>query len=241
MTLASDLINLALTDSGVLGVGQSPQAQDTSDTLRRLNMMIAQWSQRRWLVYHLVDTGLVMTGAQSYTVGTGGDFNITRPAGIEGAYIRQVVPISPTPVDWWLDQCMSREEYSQICLKNMNASPSETFFYDSDYPLGRIYPWPIPSSSFELHILTRQVLQQFATVGDTVTLPPEYEEAIYANLMVRLRSAYRLPPDPGINGLAKASLNTIRRANFQIGRLNLPQTLYHGGGGYNILGDRNTN
>lgn len=238
MTLASDLINLALTDSGVLGVGQTPQAQDTSDTLRRLNMMLGQWSQRRWLVYHLVDTAKVCTGAQSYTVGAGGDFNITRPAQIHAAYLRQIAPSTPTPVDFWLEQIMSREDYSRLALKGLVASPSTHFFYDSDFPNGVIYPWPIPSSSYELHIVTKAVLQQFAAVGDSVTLPVEYEEAIYFNLMVRLRAAYRLPADKVQVGLAKAALNTIRRANFQIGNLGMPATLQKGGPAYNILSDQ---
>lgn len=238
MTLASDLINLALTDSGVLGVGQTANAQDITDCLRRLNMMIAQWSQRRWLVYHLVDTAKVMTGAQSYTVGTGGDFNITRPAQIEAAYLRQIAPSTPTPVDFWLDPIMSREDYSRLALKGLQASPSTWYFYDSDFPNGKIYPWPIPSSSFELHIITKAVLQQFATVGDAVALPPEYEEAIFYNLMVRLRAAYRLPADNVQIGLAKAALNTIRRANFQIARLTMPTTLQKGGPSYNILSDQ---
>lgn len=237
MTLASDLISLALTDSGVLGVGQTAQTQDLNDALRRLNMMLGQWTQRRWLVYHLVDTSKVCTGAQSYTVGTGGDFNITRPAAIEGAYIRQVAPASPTPVDYWLGQIMSREDYSQLALKSLAASPPDRFFYDSDFPNGRIYPWPIPSSSWELHILTRAVLQQFAALTDTVNLPPEYEEAIYTNLMVRLRAAYQFKADPVMVGLAKAALNTVRRANFQIGALGLPATLRRGLN-YNVYSDR---
>lgn len=220
MTTAADLINLALTDSGVLGSGQTASTQDLSDSLRRLNMMIAQWSRRRWLVYHLIDTAAPCSGVQSYRVGPGGDFDIARPDRIEAAYIRQQTP-SPTPVDWPLTQIDSREDYSRIALKTM-VSPPGSFFYDSDYPYGRVYPWPLPSSAYELHILTKAVLQQFAAITDTVLLPPEYEEAIYTNLMVRERSAYRFKPDPVIIGLAKASLNTIRRSNFQVGKLRLP-------------------
>jgi hypothetical protein len=33
MTTAADIINLALKDSGVLGIGQTAQAEDTTDTL----------------------------------------------------------------------------------------------------------------------------------------------------------------------------------------------------------------
>jgi hypothetical protein len=95
----------------------------------------------------------------------------------------------------------------------------------------------VPSNQYQLHILTKAVLQQFANAADNVLLPPEYEEAIYMNLMVRLRMAYRLPADKVMVGLAKAALNTIRSSNFQIGRLALPKGVTRGPA-YNVYADR---
>jgi hypothetical protein len=57
-------------------------------------------------------------------------------------------------------------------------------------------------------------------------LPDEYTEAIWTNLAIRLSSIY-----PGstlteqVIGLAKASLETIRTANAQIPRMELPTGL----------------
>lgn len=237
MTQLSDIVNLAFKDAGVFGTGQTPSSDDQADALRRVNQMISQWNRRRWLVYHLVDNGFSCTGARSYTVGAGGNFNITRPDRIEAAYIRQLVPTNPTPIDWGLEEITSFEEYSKIAIKTLAASPSEYFFYDSGFPLGTIYPWPIPSNQYELHILTKAVLQQFAGTADALVLPPEYEEAIYLNLAVRLRMAYRLPADPVLIGLAKAALNTIRRSNFQIAPLRMPKGVTRGPA-YNIYADR---
>jgi hypothetical protein len=232
-----DLINLALEDSGAFDPGKPPSYQDTQDALWRLNMTIAQWNQRRWLIYHLVDTSVNCTGALSYSVGSGGDFNIQRPANIEAAYIRQVVPSNPTPIDWPLSQIMSREEYTQIALKTLSAAPSEAFFYDSGYPLGRLYPWPLPNNQYQLHILTKEVLSQFATAQDVVNLPPEYELALHATIVVDARSAYQLPPDPVKIGKAKAALNTLRKANFQVGRLSMPKGVGQGPA-YNVYSDQ---
>jgi hypothetical protein len=38
---AGSIINLALKTAGVLGVGQTPQAEDANDALTFLNMMLA--------------------------------------------------------------------------------------------------------------------------------------------------------------------------------------------------------
>lgn len=237
MTQLSDIVNLAFKDAGVFGTGQTPSSDDQADALRRVNQMISQWNRRRWLVYHLIDTAFVCTGAQSYTVGTGGNFNIARPDQLEDAYIRQVVPSTSTPVDFPLRLLQAREDYDRIRLKNLAASPSTHIFYDSDYPSGKVYPWPLPNSNWELHIVTKAVLQSFAALTDALALPPEYEDAIYFSLLQRLRIAYRLPADPAIDGKAKAALNTIRRANFQVGRLRMPRGISRGIA-YNIYSDQ---
>lgn len=237
MTVLADLINLAFKDSGVFAIGETPQAEDTADALRRTNQMISQWNRRRWLVYHLIDSFCTCTGAQSYSVGAGGDINVARPDKIEAAYIRQLVPTNPTPVDWPLRPINTYEEYSEIAIKTLAASPSEYFFYDSGFPNGKLYPWPVPSSQYELHILTKAVLTAFTTVNDALNLPPEYEDAIYLNLVVRFRMAYRLPPDPMANGLARAALQTIRSSNFQIQRLKMPRGIARGPA-YNVYSDQ---
>jgi hypothetical protein len=90
MTTALDLITGAMDDAGITGVGQTPLAEDTNKALNRLNAMIAQWSRRRWLVYHLTDIVFTGTGALSYSIGPGGDISVVRPDRIEAAFFRQL-------------------------------------------------------------------------------------------------------------------------------------------------------
>ena len=82
------LIRLMLRDAGVSGVGQAPRAEDNNDVLTTLNMMLDEWATKRWLVYHLVDVSVPVTGAISYTIGAGGDFNTTRPDQVQAAFFR---------------------------------------------------------------------------------------------------------------------------------------------------------
>ena len=73
-TTPSDLITQALKIANVIGVGQTPNATDTNDCFNQLNMMLAQWQRRRYMVYNLVTVSKVATGQVSYTIGTGGGF-----------------------------------------------------------------------------------------------------------------------------------------------------------------------
>jgi len=236
MTTATDIINFAFKDAGVLGVGQSLLAEDMNDGLTRLNMMIAQWRVKRWLVWHLVDVSVVSTGAQSYTVGPGGDINVSaRPDRLEAAYFRQLN--ASQPVDYPLQLLQSREEYSRIALKQL-SSFAQCVFYDSGFPLGTIHPWPIPQASlYEIHILLKDVLPQFADLTTSYDFPPEYLAAIHYNMVIRTRAAYRLPQDPQFDDLAKDAMETIRAANAQIPTLVMPENLIRPGV-YNIYSDQ---
>lgn len=239
MTTAADLIMEALKIAGVTGVSQPGAAEDVSGALAHLNQMIGQWNRKRWLVYHLIDAAVTSTGAQSYSVGAGGDFNVPRPDRLEAAYFRQLIPGSPNLVDYPLEVLSAREDYSRIRLKSLTSWP-QAIFYDAAYPLGRIYPHPVPQAGlFEIHLVLKDTLASFATPATSLNLPPEYEAALLWNLAVRLRSAYQAPPDPVAIGLAKDALNVIRNADAQIPRLRTPGAL-GGGGAYNIFSDSGT-
>jgi hypothetical protein len=232
----NDLFTLMLKDAGVTGLGQTPSAEDINDTWSRCNMMLSQWQRKRWLIWHLVDIAKISTGATSYTVGPGQDFNVARPDRLESAFFRQV-NISPYAPDYVLEILESREDYNKIALKTLPAFP-QFIFYDAAYPTGIVYPWPVPQSAlYEVHITVKETLSGFTSLSQTINLPPEYYAAIFYNLAVRTRPAYGMGPDPTLTALAKDSLNVIRNANTQIPRLSMPDDLVRQGV-YDVYSDR---
>lgn len=229
MTTPNDIIAASLKKAGILGVGQTAQAEDLNDAFADLNDMLAQWQRKRWLIWHLVDNSFISTGSQSYTVGTGGNFNIVRPDLIEAAYFRQV-NVGPNYVDYPLQEIPSREDYALVQLKNLHSFPFY-YFYDSAYPLGYLYVYPIPQSGiYEIHIVTKDQLGQFSTINQSINLPLEYNAALKWNLAARLRVSYRLPVDEGLVALAKDALNVITMANVQMPLLKMPKELITNGG-----------
>lgn len=236
MSTVSGLIQRALKDTGIIGVGQTPSAEDMNDAFDKLNSMLAQFSLRRWLVYELIETAVVSTGATSYSIGPGGAFNVPRPDRLESAFIRQIT--SAQAIDFPpLAIIEAREDYNRIALKSLITLP-QSVFLDSGYPTGTLYFYPCPSAGiYEMHVFTKAHLPAFTSLTQTVILPPEYDELIVYNLAVRLRAAYQLPPDPTVTQLAKAALNTIKNANTQMPRLRMPAGLAGRCGRYNIYSD----
>lgn len=235
MTSAVDLITLALKDIGALGIGQSIGPDDTADALATLNMMLGQWQGERLSVYHLVDTALMSTGATSYTVGIGGNFNVLRPIKINAAYAR-LNPSTSNPIDYPVTIIDAREDYVRIGLKSLVSFP-EFAYYDPAFPLGNLFFYPVPNSAFELHILTMEALPQFSVPAAQINLPPEYVAAIRYNLALWLAPSYQLEPMPSLVRLAGSAKRVIKRMNTQIQSMTMPRGLASKQK-YNIYSDR---
>lgn len=235
-----DLITLALKDAGVVAMdGQTASAGWMNDGLSRINMMVMQWQVKRWLIYRINSHGVVSTGAVSYTVGPAADIPLAvRPERLEAAFFRQLSPAAPNQVDYPLRLIQSREEYNDLAMKQL-GSFSNSLFYDNDFPLGVIYPWPVPQANlYSIFITTKDIMGRWENLSDTLVIPEEYYNALRFNLAVELRNAADLPPQPVMVQLAKVSLNTLRGANAQIPVLTMPEQLPGSGGRYNVFSDQ---
>jgi hypothetical protein len=243
-TTVLDLCKAALKDCGYIGIGQTPLKDDIVDAWTRLQWMLQQWERNRWMVFHLVNMGITSTGAQSYSVGPGGDFDTgatsTRPARIESAFLRQLQNSGGNEVDTPLEILQSREDYDKIALKSMVSYPGAVFL-DTGWPLATLYCYPVAQAGvYAIHIsVMAQLPTVFSSLTATFDLPYEYYTAIVSNLALRLRARYQLGTFPGdeLPRLAKSSLDTIKGANTQIGRLTLPN-LSGASDDYNIFSDR---
>lgn len=229
MTTMGDVLTQALKKAGILGGGQTPLAEDINDALLDAQDLLSQWQVKRWLTWNLIDTFITSTGAVSYTIGTGQNFNIARPDRIEAAFFRQLINTSPNQVDQTLEIIPARETYNQIALKKLTSWP-QYIFYDSSYPVGNVYVWPVPQASlFEIHLTLKVPFSTIANLSTNIVMPPEYIPAIKWNLALRLRESYQLPPSVALVKLAQESLDVIRGANVQVPLLQCDKTLIRGG------------
>jgi hypothetical protein len=242
-TTMGDVVNESLKECGRIGVGQTPLAEDFNGAWMRLQWMLQQWERKRWLVYHLVTKIFTSTGARTYTVGPGGNFDTgvgtTRPDKIESAFLRMLVLSQPNQIDQPLGLLQSMEDYNTIGLKGLTAFPGWAF-YDPSWPLGTLYTWPVAQASiYALGITIKEQLPvQFLNQAAVINLPYEYYAAILYNLALRLRPKFGLGTFAGdqLPGLAKDSLAALRGANTAIARLRMPRELSYRGK-YNIFSD----
>jgi hypothetical protein len=215
MTTARDLIQGALEKIQVYATGEQASNPDIARGFSELNSMLDSWSNENLTCYAILEqTGTILPGISSYTIGPGGTFNMTRPLKIlDGPGRCYIVdqygnkyPISVVTQDQW----------NLITQPFTTSDLPSTLFYDPQYPLGIINIYPTPYQSFPLYWDSYLALAEFASLSGVLTLPPGYEKAIRDNLAVELAPYYpsaQLTPAL-IRGAAKAKAN-VKRTNIR--------------------------
>lgn len=164
-----------------------------------------------------------------------------RPDKIESCFVRQLTQSQPNFIDYPMKIIQAREDYNRIALKQLQTFPGYVF-YDTAWPLGYLFPWPVPQSAiYGLFVsIKNQLPPMFATLSVPLNIPYEYYRAMVKNLALELRAKYQIHTYPGdpLPGQAKDSLRVLRGANTQIGTLQMPGDLVRPQL-YNIFSDRN--
>ena len=188
MATASSMVIRALRLIGEKEVGGSLSSAEQTAYLSDLNAMMESWSLERLMCYHEVEDSKALTVSDaSYTIGSGGDWNTTRPTTITQAWIRDSSNLD-SPVE-----IINQQAYNLIVQKTVDGTYPQYLYYDTAYSTARgtIYIYPEPSAALTLYITSWKQLTQFATIGETVALPPGYQRAIEFNLAVELAGGFK--------------------------------------------------
>lgn len=206
MATGSAIISRALRLIGALAAGETASATEQADALEALNAMLDSWRTESLAVYAFRDETLTLTGAASYTIGTGGALNTTRPVKIESAYQR--VSTVDYPV-----RLASADAWYRLAAKSTTSNVAEWLYYEPAYPLGVLYLYPKPTSGV-LHLVTWVPLTA-VTAAAEVALPPGYQDAITYHLAVRLAPEYGRPVTAELAALTRNAKEVIQRVNFR--------------------------
>lgn len=225
ISTTGDLITFVLRASGINGIGQTPSAEDANTGLDMLRMLIAQWQRNRWLVWNEQEVSVVSIGTGFYTIGAGQNFDTARPDKIHAAWVRMKPFNGPNPVDIPLEIIESKEDWAGITIKDLKSLPAAVF-YDSSWPIGRVYFWPVPpAADYEMHIVVKAMLPVYTGLTDALNLPDEYIEALMWSLCVRMQMAYGLPARADHVAAMKHAIHVIEMTNSQIPLLSMPAAL----------------
>lgn len=212
MTTANDIIAGALRKIGQYTVGETLKSEDASTGLEQLNAMLDMWSNEHLAVYNNVENVLTLTpGKANYTIGTGGDFNVSRPLRITGAYTR----LSPTgsSVDYPCQE-VSFEKFAAIGLKSQPGPWPKMMYYNTGFPLSTVQLWPVPSQGAEFHLWADMTFTQFTSLTQSVNMPQGYFLALQTNLACLLAPEYGTEPSPQLVAQARSTKKILKATNM---------------------------
>lgn len=209
MTTARQLVTDALID-----LGQIDPAESVTDTgmlttaLRSLNRMIGSWAMENLLIpYTTTENFSLTSGTASYTMGSGGTASSTRAETVEGGFIRDSnshdTPLRP----------ITQRQYNDISDKTITGIPYR-FFYDPVYATGVLYFYPTPTSGLTAYIESTKHIHSELSLGDTLSLPLQYEFAIVTNLRNHLAGSYGINVSQFWFNEADMALRNIKNINL---------------------------
>jgi hypothetical protein len=205
-TSALDIITGAAKLLGVLFKSETLSADEAADGLVTLNDMLDSWSNDGLIGSASTIESFSLTGASSYTIGSGGTFSTTRPINLLTAVVRL------SSVDYPLEIITQEQYQTEISVKSITSSIPQYLTYDNAYPLGVIKMFPIPTSGSTLYLQSDKPLSNLSALTTTVDLPPGWKRALKYNLAIDMASEYGVEIPPAVVPVAKESLGAIKRA-----------------------------
>lgn len=197
MSSPQDLINAAFRECKIIVPDEGLSTAESNDALLNLNWLLSSWSAQAVPVYQITRETFPLTGVLSYTIGTGGVLNTARPVKIESATVIDSAGAG-RPV-----KLGTVEEWTSYADKSRTGVYADLLWCDGAYPLSTIYLIPKPQTGSTLELYSYKPLVQFATLSDTVSLPPGYERALIMALAIEVWNQYR-QGDPPQSLLLKA-------------------------------------
>jgi hypothetical protein len=212
----SDLIYAGYRNAGILSApGRSYSAEEVVDGLLILNSMIDGLNAEQLAVYSISRRLFDLTSAQQdYTIGTGGNFDVSRPPRIQMAgALLNINPKREIPV-----KVLSVPEWASIAGKEIADVRPRALYYDRGIAIGTVYVWPVPtvaSAYPKLVLYLWSLLTPFENSSDTVILPYGYRHFLELELGVELaiRNPNRAKLDPKTVAMAADAKKAIQAMN----------------------------
>lgn len=225
---ARELVKRALVTAGIVGKNESVSAEDITDGLASLNELIGSWSNESLLIFARESEVFTLTANKAdYTIGTGADFDTVRPIFITSAFVR----LTGGSNDFNLG-IMSASDFDTSITDKESLGTPEFLGYNNAFPVGGIRIWRVPSTTYELHMISEKPLEKF-TLDTNISLPEGWERALRYNLALEMASEYGQDVLPAVVRIADESKGNIKRAVNRVRTLDARPESF--GSGFNVL------
>ena len=209
----------ALQNIGVLGIGSTLKAEDSELAIRKLNMLVKQWvgqadfapGLKMWTRKRAYLTLVAATSAYEVpgdaALDEDGVTDMRRPFEIVSASLRDT-----DGKDQPIDHTMTVQEYEQIGEKSATGTPAR-FYFEPRRTTSRIFLDCVPDDVTKtIRLVYLSYIEDLTDLSEDVDLPAEWFRPASAQLSIDLCSAYGKPVSPELKMMRDESLAIARNA-----------------------------
>lgn len=184
---AREIATAALEMVGVVAIGETPPAADSTKALEQLNLMVKTWgADPEPKLWQITETSLApIASTASYNL-------VTTP----GA--RKVLEVRLRKTSTGIDTVMwpySRQEYYEIPDKAGTGVPT-VWWFDQQRASRTLYVWKVPTatiaSDYTFRLSYLRVIEDLDSLSDDFDVPQEWLETLQYGLAARLAVPYDL-------------------------------------------------
>ena len=214
--------------------GATLDSNEQAECLVEFNTFLDSLPNERLLCYTVQQDSLALTASTStYSIGSGGAFNVTRPVKIvDPSFVRDSSGYD-TPVT-----LIGPDAYGKITAKGAGFTVPTNLYYDAGFSAtstGTLFLYPSPSASLTLFINSWKTIGTVSTISQNLALPPGWQLFIESNFAIHL-AAGLTPISPELAKMARDSKAAIKGVNAPDLTMRLDAgTAMAGGRGSSIL------
>lgn len=174
-----DIINGAVQELNTYAPGDPIATDDQTSLLYLLNELLDYWNVKREAVWSEIFTAFTLVPALSpHTIGPSAStptFTMAvRPVTLDGC---DLILDTTTPNVFTPIEVINWPAYKAIPTPGISTAIPLQVYYQKDWPLGKLFFYPIPDFNYGVRLATRTLIDQ-VTATTPLDLPPGYRRAL---------------------------------------------------------------
>ncbi len=171
------IIKDALSDAGILGLGDEPNSEQLAVNMRRLCDVINLYQTQGLKLFLLQDTAVpLIAGKGTYTFSPTGDVVMTKPERVLQAYVLQTQGNNRRPL-----VALSWDEYMRLSQVTGNDSTISSYFVDKQSDSLNVTFWNTPDAEEATnvaHVLLQVAAPNPINLVESMDFPQEWRVAL---------------------------------------------------------------
>jgi hypothetical protein len=191
----------ALRICGAYNAANIPRAEQVTDAIDALDMMLKSWAMDGFLWLRKFIYVTLVAAQNSYDIGAASTDGIHSDVAATVDFLQRPIRVfyptryltdgTETP----LGEPLSRSDWSALPNKTTTGSVVSVY-YDPQIAMGKLYVWPTPATGVtdKIKLTVERMLEDVGDDDSTYDLPPEALRMLKFNLALEIAPEYSVPP-----------------------------------------------